>query len=77
MSSVITPCLRRRDLIGERVLVLDDLHSWRGIGTALYLAEAGHKVTVMTANRVLAAELSGTGADAWRAPALPATVALR
>lgn len=50
-------------VIGERVLLIDDLHSWRGIGTALFLAEAGHKVSAMTANGVLAAELSGTGAD--------------
>lgn len=50
-------------LIGERVLLVDDLHSWIGIGTALFLVENGHKVTLMTANAVLAAELYGTGAD--------------
>jgi len=51
-------------LIGERVLVLDDLHSWRGLGTALYLAERGHRVTAMTSKPLLASELAGTGADA-------------
>jgi 2,4-dienoyl-CoA reductase-like NADH-dependent reductase (Old Yellow Enzyme family) len=49
--------------IGERVLVVDDLHSWRGLGTGLFLAEAGHKVTMMTAKPVLGTELAGTGAD--------------
>ena len=50
-------------LAGERVLIVDDLHSWRGIGTALFLQEAGHKVSVMTSKPVLASELAGTGAD--------------
>ena len=51
-------------LIGERVLVVDDLHSWRGLGTGLYLAETSHRVTVMTAKPLLGSELAGTGADA-------------
>jgi 2,4-dienoyl-CoA reductase-like NADH-dependent reductase (Old Yellow Enzyme family)/thioredoxin reductase len=50
-------------LIGQRVLVVDDLHSWRGIGTAMFLLEAEHKVTAMTAKPFLASELAGTGAD--------------
>jgi 2,4-dienoyl-CoA reductase-like NADH-dependent reductase (Old Yellow Enzyme family)/thioredoxin reductase len=50
-------------LIGERVLLLDDLHSWRGIGTALHLTATGHDVTIATAKPAVAMELSGTGAD--------------
>ena len=50
-------------MIGQRVLLLDDLHSWRGIGTALYLTGKGHAVTIVTAKPAVATELSGTGAD--------------
>jgi thioredoxin reductase len=51
-------------LIGVRVLVVDDLNGWRGLGTGLYLAETGHMVSVMTAKPLLGSELAGTGADA-------------
>lgn len=34
---------------GRRVLVLDDVQGWPGLGTALWLAERGHAVTLMTA----------------------------
>ncbi len=34
--------------LGRRVLVLDDVNDWRGLGTALALAEAGHHVTIVT-----------------------------
>jgi hypothetical protein len=50
-------------LVGERVLVLDDLYDWRGLGTALFLAERSHKVWAMTAKPLLGSELQGTGAD--------------
>ena len=30
------------------MLVLDDLGDWRGLGTALHLAESGHEVTIVT-----------------------------
>ncbi len=33
---------------GHRVLVIDDEGAWRGIGTALYLAERGHEVAIVT-----------------------------
>ena len=35
--------------VGRRVLVLDDLGDWRGLGTALHLVELGHDVTILTA----------------------------
>ena len=37
--------------VGPRVLVLDDLGDWRGLGTALHLVEAGHEVTILTSAR--------------------------
>lgn len=38
----------RADL-GRRVLIIDDDGGWRGVGTALYLADKGHAVTILTA----------------------------
>lgn len=34
--------------LGDRVLVIDDDGGWRGVGTALYLADQGHKMTILT-----------------------------
>jgi NADPH-dependent 2,4-dienoyl-CoA reductase/sulfur reductase-like enzyme len=34
--------------LGTRVLLVDDDGGWRASGTALYLAERGHRVTVLT-----------------------------
>jgi 2,4-dienoyl-CoA reductase-like NADH-dependent reductase (Old Yellow Enzyme family) len=48
---------------GRRVIVLDDLGDWRGTGTALALAERGHKVTLVTAAPVIAAGLAHSAAD--------------
>jgi NADPH-dependent 2,4-dienoyl-CoA reductase/sulfur reductase-like enzyme len=33
---------------GQRVLLVDDDGGWRACGTALHLAERGHRVTVLT-----------------------------
>jgi 2,4-dienoyl-CoA reductase-like NADH-dependent reductase (Old Yellow Enzyme family) len=48
---------------GERVLVLDDLGDWRGLGTALHLAQAGHAVTLLTAAPVIGGGLAHSAAD--------------
>lgn len=48
---------------GHRVLVLDDLGDWRGLGTAVYLAEHGHDVTILTAAPVVAGGLAHSAAD--------------
>jgi len=48
---------------GRRVIVLDDIGHWDGLGTALHLAEAGHDVTVVTWLPVIGAELTRTTAD--------------
>lgn len=48
---------------GPRVVVLDDLGDWRGIGTALHLAERGHDVTLVTSAPVVAGGLFHSAAD--------------
>ena len=48
---------------GRRVLVLDDLNDWRGLGTAVHLAETGHDVTIVTAAPVVAGGLFHSAAD--------------
>ena len=48
---------------GRRVLVLDDLGDWRGLGTALHLQEAGHDVTILTSAAVVAGGLFHSAAD--------------
>ena len=49
---------------GKHVVVLDDIGHWDGLGTALHLAEAGHRVTVVTWLSVIGAELARTNSDA-------------
>lgn len=49
--------------LGQRVLLLDEMNNWRGLGTAVKLAEAGHAVTVATAASVLAKGLEASAAD--------------
>lgn len=46
-----------------RVLVLDDVNDWRGLGTALFLLEAGHDVTIVTSAAVVAGGLYHSAAD--------------
>ena len=48
---------------GRRVVVLDDVDDWRGLGTALHLAERGHDVTILTAAPVIAGGLYHSAAD--------------
>lgn len=49
---------------GERVLLLDDVGTWKGIGTAWYLAEKNqHKITIVTSASVVGREVIRTGAD--------------
>ncbi len=49
--------------LGARVVLLDDLGDWRGLGTALFLAEAGHEVTVVTSAAVVGGGLFHSAAD--------------
>ena len=42
-----TTCSTARPSAGRRILVLDDVNDWRGLGTAVHLAETGHEVTIV------------------------------
>jgi NADPH-dependent 2,4-dienoyl-CoA reductase/sulfur reductase-like enzyme len=46
-----------------RVLLLDDVGDWRGIGTAMHLQEAGASVTVVTSAAVVGGGLFHSAAD--------------
>jgi len=48
---------------GKRVLVLDETANWKGAGTALGLAEAGHQVTLVTPAVSVMFEMARTNAD--------------
>ncbi len=43
--------------------VLDDLNDWRGLGTALFLLEEGHDVTIVTSAPVVGGGLFHSAAD--------------
>lgn len=48
---------------GKRVVLLDEGANWKGAGTALALAEAGHEVTIVTPAGMVAKEIERTAAD--------------
>jgi 2,4-dienoyl-CoA reductase-like NADH-dependent reductase (Old Yellow Enzyme family)/NADPH-dependent 2,4-dienoyl-CoA reductase/sulfur reductase-like enzyme len=48
---------------GKRVILLDETSNWKGGGTALMLAEAGHEVTLVTGAAAVMAEMARTNAD--------------
>jgi len=45
------------------VIVLDEGGNWRGTGTAWYLADKGHQVTIVTPDAYIGKELTRTTAD--------------
>jgi len=49
--------------VGPRVVLVDDVGDWRGLGTALYLAERGHAVTIVTSAAVVGGGLFHSAAD--------------
>jgi 2,4-dienoyl-CoA reductase-like NADH-dependent reductase (Old Yellow Enzyme family)/thioredoxin reductase len=49
--------------LGKAVIVLDEGGNWRGTGTAWYLAEKGHEVTIVTPDPLIGKELMRTTAD--------------
>ena len=55
--------LSKRAQLGKRVLLLDETANWKGTGTAIWMAEQGHAVTVVTGAAVVMAEMSRTAAD--------------
>jgi 2,4-dienoyl-CoA reductase-like NADH-dependent reductase (Old Yellow Enzyme family)/thioredoxin reductase len=55
--------LRGQAEIGESVIVLDEGGNWRGTGTAWYLADKGHQVTIVTPDAMVGKELTRTTSD--------------
>lgn len=55
--------MREQVAPGKQVIVLDEGGNWRGAGTAWYLAEKGHQVTIVTADAYVGKELTRTSAD--------------
>jgi 2,4-dienoyl-CoA reductase-like NADH-dependent reductase (Old Yellow Enzyme family) len=55
--------MAKRASVGKRVLLLDETANWKGTGTALLMAEAGHEVIVVTGSAAVMAEMSRTAAD--------------
>jgi 2,4-dienoyl-CoA reductase-like NADH-dependent reductase (Old Yellow Enzyme family) len=55
--------LDERVLVGRRVVLVDDVNDWRGLGTALHLAERGHAVTIVTSAAVVGGGLFHSAAD--------------
>ena len=49
--------------LGKRVILLDETANWKGAGTALYMAEAGHEVTIVTGAASVMAEMARTNVD--------------
>ncbi len=48
---------------GKRVILLDETSNWKGAGTALTLAEAGHEVVIVSASPAVMAEMARTNVD--------------
>jgi len=49
--------------LGNNVILLDETANWKGAGTALTMAEAGHKVTIVTSSPAVMAEMARTNVD--------------
>ncbi len=49
--------------LGKTVIVLDEGGNWRGAGTAWYLADKGHQVTIVTPDAMIGKELTRTTSD--------------
>jgi 2,4-dienoyl-CoA reductase-like NADH-dependent reductase (Old Yellow Enzyme family) len=55
--------MSRSARLGPRVIVLDEGANWKGGGTGLHIAEAGHQVTIVTPAASVMAEMARTNAD--------------
>ncbi|MFZ1470582.1 MAG: FAD-dependent oxidoreductase [Paracoccaceae bacterium] len=64
--------LRREARAGHEVILYDEGSNWRGVGTAWWLAEQGHSVTIVTPEAFVGKEISRTGADGAARRALAA-----
>ena len=54
----IEDVLANRLVIGNRVILIDELGDWRGCGTAWYLAEKGHQVTLVSTDGMVGQALN-------------------
>jgi len=54
---------REQAELGKSVIVLDEGGNWRGTGTAWYLADKGHEVTIVTPDELIGKELCRTTVD--------------
>ena len=62
----VYPCeevFRDQAELGKAVIVIDEGGNWRGTGTAWYLADKGHDVTIVTPDAMIGKELTRTTAD--------------
>jgi len=62
----VFPCeevFRGQAELGKSVIVIDEGGNWRGTGTAWYLADRGHQVTIVTPDPMIGKELMRTAAD--------------
>jgi 2,4-dienoyl-CoA reductase-like NADH-dependent reductase (Old Yellow Enzyme family)/thioredoxin reductase len=64
--------LRREARPGHEVILYDEGSNWRGVGTAWWLAEQGHQVTIVTPEAFVGKEISRTAADGAARRALAA-----
>jgi NADPH-dependent 2,4-dienoyl-CoA reductase/sulfur reductase-like enzyme len=55
--------LRDQAELGKSVIVIDEGGNWRGTGTAWYLADKGHEVTIVTPDPMIGKELARTTSD--------------
>ena len=55
--------MRREARLDDTVIVYDEGGNMRGVGTAWHLAEAGHRVTLVTPDPMVGKELARTSAD--------------
>lgn len=55
--------MNRSAKLGKKVLLLDDTGTWRGLGTAWYMAEREHEVTIVTPDPYVGQGVTRTAAD--------------
>ena len=55
--------MNRSARLGQSILLLDDVGTWKAGGTALYLVEKGYDLTIVTPYPVVGKEIVRTGAD--------------
>ena len=59
----IEDVMNRSAKLGTKVLLLDDTGTWRGVGTAWYMAEREHEVTIVTSGPYVGQGITRTAAD--------------